>query len=283
MQKALEYIKEELSGFYPESEIHSFYYLILQHICKKDKYILLRDKDNHLSTKENSQLKEFISELKKFKPIQYILGNTIFYNLSFSVNQNVLIPRPETEELVEIILDSTPNSPLKILDIGAGSGCIAISLAKHLPLASVSAIDISEKALEIAKKNATVNKVNVQFFQEDILNPSQNSIIKSKTWDIIVSNPPYIIPSEKASMSKNVLDFEPTEALFVPEDQPLLFYEAIATLGLHCLNDKGRLFFETSSVFGKATAEMLAEKGYNSISLHQDISGKDRIIEAALL
>ena len=281
MQNFLSYIKRELNGLYSDSEIQSFGYLILQHICKKDKHTLLRDKDNDLSLKEYSLARKFIEELKLFRPIQYILGQTEFYGLSFIVDENVLIPRAETEELVELVLASKPHKHAKILDIGTGSGCIAISLAKHLPEIDIYALDVSKEALATSITNAKIHNVKIHTIQEDILNTTRDkSLIYEIKWDIIVSNPPYIVPSEKEVMSKNVLEYEPPIALFVPESQPLLFYETIADIGLTQLNKNGKIFFEINALFGKETAGMLKRKGYSSVELHKDISGKDRIIKA---
>jgi release factor glutamine methyltransferase len=283
MQQILQYIQEQLQGLYPDTEIKSFSYLILEFVCRKDKHALLRDKDNQLSAKETDKVREIVEELKKYRPIQYILGETEFYGLKFSVDENVLIPRPETEELVDLILNFSllPCGPGErlILDIGTGSGCIAIALAKHLPQASVYALDISENALEIARKNAQMNQVNVEFIRQDIFSPFS---IFHFPFSIFVSNPPYIIPSEKKFMSSNVLDYEPHQALFVPEEKPLLFYERMADIGLQHLAENGLLFFEVNAFFGKATAEMLWEKGYKSVELFKDISGKDRMIKASV-
>lgn len=285
MQQTLQYIQQQLQGLYLTSEIKSFFYLILEFVCKKDKYILLRDKDNQLSSNELIQIQGIVEELKKFRPIQYILGETEFYGLKFKVNENVLIPRPETEELVDRIIRHASGlfpqerqSPAKsVLDIGTGSGCIAVALAKQIPGASVYALDISEKALEIALQNAQANGVSVSFFQQDIFEDNPFSVFRFP-FSIIVSNPPYIVPSEKQQMSPNVLNYEPHQALFVPEEQPLLFYERIADLGLKHLEKNGFLFFETGSLFGKAIAEMLRKKGYQSVELLKDISGKDRMV-----
>ncbi|MDH8702641.1 release factor glutamine methyltransferase [Dysgonomonadaceae bacterium PH5-43] len=282
MQTALLYIKESLKTQYSESEIQSLGYLLLQYICKKDKHTLLRDKDKQLSANETQNFHKFVEELKLHRPIQYVLGSTEFYNLMFKVNESVLIPRPETEELVDLILGETNKTDeINILDIGTGSGCIAISLAKNLPAAKVFAVDVSEEALIVAADNVVANNVKITLLNENILNLEPNSIIKNTKWDIIVSNPPYIVPSEKKIMKENVLDYEPNLALFVPEEQPLLFYEAIASLGLTSLSEKGKLYFETSAMFGKQTLDMLLQKGY-SAKLFQDISGKDRMIKAYL-
>ncbi len=279
MQKTLSSIQNQLQGLYSNSEIKSFSYLILEFVCKKDKSILLRDKDNHLSEKECIQIQKIVDELKKYRPIQHILGETEFFGLNFFVNENVLIPRPETEELVDWVIQSKIKSP-QILDIGTGSGCIAISLGKNIPNASVYALDISKEALEIAKQNAIRNDTNIQFILHDIFNKLPQTI--PNKWDIIVSNPPYIVPSEKDKMFSNVLDYEPHLALFVPEKQPLLFYERIAEIGLNHLEKNGFLFLEINSLFGQATVKMLQNKTYQSVELLKDISGKDRMIKASL-
>jgi release factor glutamine methyltransferase len=280
MQKTLSSIQKQLQDLYSNAEIKSLSYLILEWVCKKDKSALLLDKDTHLSEIEYIQVQKIVEELKKYRPIQYILGESDFFGLKFFVDENVLIPRPETEELVDLILQKKIVSP-KILDIGTGSGCIAISLAKNIPNAAVFALEISEKALTVSKKNAIRNNVNVTFILYDIFDDFPKTL--PEKFDIIVSNPPYILPSEKMFMSSNVLDYEPHTALFVPENQPLLFYERIADIGLKHLKKDGFLFFETNALFGKATAEMLQNKGYSSVELFKDISGNDRMIRADLI
>jgi len=277
MQKAILNIQTSLKGIYPPSEIQTFTYLIFESVCHIDKALFLRNKGKQLSAIEHIRIQEIVEDLKKHCPIQYILGETEFYGLQFKVNENVLIPRPETEELVENILQ-TQSSKAQILDIGTGSGCIAIALAKHLPSSIVYGMDISEGALEIAQQNAKSNNVNVQFFKHNVFQKLPSGL--PELWDIIVSNPPYITPDEKKQMSANVLDYEPHQALFVPQNEPLLFYERIAEVGLQQLKEDGFLFFETSSIYGKETAAMLKQKGYNSIELLKDISGKDRMIKA---
>jgi len=280
MQETCVYIKEQLRNLYPDSEISAFYYLIMEAVCHSGKQAVLSGKDKYLSSNERLLVGRIVEDLKKFRPIQYILGETEFYGLKFKVNEHVLIPRPETEELVEKIICSSSAMALKCLDIGAGSGCIAVTLAKHLPSAEVYALDISEKALETARENAVLNQVKVRFFRHNIMEELLGSL--QGKWDIIVSNPPYITPDEKKTMSKNVLDYEPSEALFVPQDEPLLFYRRIADIALSRLEENGKLFFETSAIYGKETVEMLNRKGFQSVQLFRDISGKDRIIEASL-
>jgi release factor glutamine methyltransferase len=255
----------------------------MEFVCKKSKHAILLDKDSEISREERIRIKEIVDDLKKFRPIQQIIGQTEFFGLPFFINEHVLIPRPETEELIDLILHSIqPEKPLHILDIGTGSGCIAVSLAKYLPEAKIYALDISNEALEIARKNARLNKVEISFFKEDILTTSEKNSWSQFQWDIIVSNPPYIVPHEKEQISANVLKYEPHQALFVPEEQPLLFYETISDIGLKQLKKGGILFFETSALFGKETEQMIREKNYSSVQLYKDISQNDRMIKAIL-
>jgi release factor glutamine methyltransferase len=282
MQETLTFIRSQLQGLYPEAEIKSLSRWVLEFVCRKDWQSLWLDKDRQLSPNARRRSGEIVAELKKYRPLQYITGETEFYGLRFKVDERVLIPRPETEELVEWILSSpvaSVPSPA-ILDVGCGSGCIAVSLAKQWPFASVYALDVSEKALEIAKQNAAANEVSAQFIRHDIFEELPDYL--PERWDIIVSNPPYVTPAEKALMSKNVLDYEPHQALFVPQDEPLLFYERIASIALHRLKKEGILCFETSSVYGEATAKRLREQGFRSVELRKDISGRDRMIFAQL-
>jgi release factor glutamine methyltransferase len=229
------------------------------------------------------KLTAILNELKTGKPVQYILGTAEFYGLTFLVNAATLIPRPETEELVEWVLES-PNlkvesQKLSVLDIGTGSGCIAISLKKNLKYANVSAIDISANALATAEQNAIINEADVTFIEHDILSTDYLKIASLKP-DIIVSNPPYVTLQDKTQMHVNVNNFEPHTALFVPENDPLIFYKAIADFAAACLSDKGLLFFEINENFGKQTVELLQDKGFVSIELRQDMSGRDRMVKA---
>ena len=285
MQTIIDYIKNELKPFYPDSEIKSFIRLILEHVCHISSYEISTGKDTKISAIEQLEIERVVASLKEYKPIQYILGETEFFGLTFSVNQSVLIPRPETEELVELILKNHPEENLKILDIGTGSGCIAISLAKNMPSATVYAIDISEDALFTAKENAIRNQVEIQFYRQDIL--SDNVIAKARhctehSLDIIVSNPPYVTPKEKSEIQDNVIKYEPHTALFVPQDNPLLFYERIADIGHSLLNKSGSLYFEINPLYGKEICRLLQAKDYSDVKLHQDISGKDRMVSAFL-
>jgi release factor glutamine methyltransferase len=220
-----------------------------------------------------------IRDLKSYKPIQYIIGKTTFYNLSFNITPDVLIPRPETEELVDWIIKENPKKYKKILDIGTGSGCIAISLAKNLPGNIVYASDISNDALTVTKNNSKLNNVHIQIIQLDVLN-SDNQL--NEKFDIIVSNPPYVTEKEKKLMHKNVLDFEPELALFVPDNNPLLFYRAIIDFGMNHLNPEGKIYFEVNESYGKETALLLEERNFQDISLKKDINGKDRMLRGIL-
>ncbi|GAP72375.1 hypothetical protein SAMD00024442_3_98 [Candidatus Symbiothrix dinenymphae] len=285
----LSVIGGQLSAVYSAEEKKTLARLILQFVCNTDLSGLLRNNDVQLTENEVVEIQRIIGELNKNRPIQYILGETEFYGLKLAVDENVLIPRPETEELVQNVIAGLTRNPLThntILDIGTGSGCIAIALAKHLPEANVYALDISPKALHIAKKNAETNQANIHFFQHNILSPKPFTLhsklytLNSTLYTLIISNPPYITPSEKAEMQPNVLNYEPHEALFVPENEPLLFYERIAMLGQTLLTPDGQLFFEINARFGQEIAELLHRKGYSEIHIIQDISKKDRFIQA---
>jgi release factor glutamine methyltransferase len=279
MRQSIQYMCEQLQGLYPDSEIRALSHRVLESLCQADWQTLLRGKGKQLSANDRTEIRKITEELKKYRPLQYILGETEFYGLPFRVNEQVLIPRPETEELAEWILHETESRTqeigCRIWDIGTGSGCIAVALAKHLPEAEVYASDISWSALETAKQNAGLNKVNIRFFRHDIFS---SVALPVSSFDIIVSNPPYITPSEKRAMAANVLAYEPHQALFVPEDRPLLFYERIANLGQMLLNDGGRIFFETNALFGQAVVDVLRRMNYQEVTVWQDISGKDRVV-----
>lgn len=220
-----------------------------------------------------------INQLKSEKPIQYILGETEFFSNRFFVNENVLIPRQETEELVAwTISEIGDNQEISILDIGCGSGCISISLAKALPKAKVYALDISEKALEIAQKNAQENDVKINFIQQNIL----HTCSLSRKYDIIISNPPYVRELEKQEIQNNVLNYEPHIALFVPNENPLIFYEKIANLAIKSLNEKGILFFEINQYLSEETSKMLKNKGFKHLELRNDLSGNPRMLKVKL-
>ena len=269
---------EALLPFYDEMEAESFFYLLLENKHQLRRIDLGLDVDSVFSENEILNWNAILEKLKIQIPIQYIIGTTHFYGLEFIVDENVLIPRPETEELVDWIvkLNSklSKKKNLKILDIGTGSGCIAISLAKNIPNSEVFAIDVSENALAIAKKNAILNKVPVTFLHKNILETKN----LSRKFDIIVSNPPYVRNLEKAEIKPNVLDNEPHLALFVPDNDPLIFYKKIAELAAANLNPNGQLFFEINQYLGKETQELLESIGLKNIELRKDIYGNDRMI-----
>lgn len=276
MQNPKYFIKSELKDLYSPDEISSLTRLILEKEFAIPFADILACKFNHLSDAEMQKLTEIVGKLKNSEPIQYILGETDFFGLAFYVNGSVLIPRPETEELVQWVLESAENKPIKILDIGTGSGCIAVTLAKKLPSAEVHAWDISEDALEVARRNAERNGVKVIFSKRDMLLEP----VSDEKFDIIVSNPPYVTEVEKTEMQENVLNFEPHLALFVPDDNALVFYEKIADFALTNLNKGGQLFFEINRAKGADIAHLLEEKGFTNIELRKDISGNERMVMA---
>lgn len=270
---------EELSSLYPNSEIETFFFFLIEGYLGFERIDSIIKADFEIPTDKISLLNTALERLKKEEPIQYILGKTEFYGLPFKVNQNTLIPRPETEELVEWILSKiNKNSEISILDIGTGTGCIPISLKKHLPLVSISAIDVSKEALEIAKENAELNAVAINFIQRDILKVTD----LDKKYDVIVSNPPYVRDLEKAEIKNNVLQNEPHLALFISDDNPLLFYDKIADLAKNHIKENGSLYFEINQYLGKETVAMLQEKGFKNIELKKDFSGNDRMIKTTL-
>ncbi|WP_264531097.1 peptide chain release factor N(5)-glutamine methyltransferase [Flavobacterium sp. N502540] len=280
-QYRTQFIKD-LSPFYDAYEAESFFYLILE-----DKH-QLRQIDlalNHeLAFSEDDFLiwDFLVLQLKKEVPIQYLLGKTHFYGLDFEVNENVLIPRPETEELVEWIINEnsggTKSKKIKILDIGTGSGCIAISLAKNLPHAEVYAIDVSKKAIATAKRNAVRNKVEVTFMLQDILETEE----LKHNFDVIVSNPPYVRNLEKKEIKKNVLDYEPHLALFVEDNDALIFYRKIAELARENLLQNGQLYFEINQYLGKEMIDLLEKMNFKNIELKKDIYDNDRMIKGTV-
>lgn len=281
MTETLAYIRNSLKDIYPPGEAQALLRLVMERVCGLLPHQLLLGKDKDLSDTEKSSIKEIVEGLRKRKPIQYLLGMADFYGMEFKVTPAVLIPRPETAELVgRIIRDYEGLSP-SLLDIGTGSGCIAIALAKHLPGSQVTAIDISPEALKVADENAHSNQVHVSFIQQDILNPKfSESSHEKKRWDCIVSNPPYIMNREKTKMESNVLENEPHLALFVPDNDPFLFYRAIARIGQKHLVPNGRLYFEINAQKGLEMETMLRQENYKEIELIQDLHGKDRMIKA---
>lgn len=281
MTETVAYIQNTLKDYYPPSEIKAFTRLIMERVCDIQPHQFYLCKDKELSEKEKSQIHNIVERLTKYEPIQYIFGKTDFYGFEFEVNPSVLIPRPETEELVELIVRDYPQKKeLDILDVGTGSGCIAITLKKLLSKSQVYALDISEEALKTAKRNAVRNRATVTFFQKDILKPSETADSIEEEFDIIVSNPPYVMEKEKAAMEANVLDYEPSLALFVSDDDPLLYYHRITMFAEQKLKKKGYIYFEINAQLGKEMVDMLRMMEFKNIELIQDLSGNDRFVKA---
>jgi len=273
--------KQELGNVYDSQEIASLTALILTGLLDISKAKLKAFPELEIDGWQSEKLENIVQELKTGKPVQYILGYTEFYGLKFNVNPSVLIPRPETEELVQWIIQTVQGSatPVKsMLDIGTGSGCIAITLKKHLPDVQVYAIDISTPALETARQNALLNEAEVNFIQADILNIDEGTGLP--VFDLVVSNPPYVTPADKQQMHTNVTGFEPHTALFVPEDDPLLFYRVIARFAGQNLHADGLLFFEINESYGQQTVELLKHKSFKNIVLRKDLSDRERMIKA---
>ena len=271
---------DALKNIQDEREIESFFFILTEYLHNLKRVDVALNPDFELSEEAVEKWNAILAELQQEKPIQYITEEAWFYGLRFEVNENTLIPRPETEELVEWILNSPIThhpSPITILDIGTGSGCIPVSLKVNLPQANVSAIDISEKALEVAKRNAAINKVEINFIQANILEVEDLFQFPSP-YNIIVSNPPYVRVLEKQEIKKNVLHYEPHLALFVEDNDALLFYRKIAQLALKNLAPNGLLFFEINQYLGKETVALLENLGFKNIELRKDIYGNDRMI-----
>ena len=280
---------DSLRNIQDEQEIESFFFILTEYIHNLKRVDVALNPNFELSDTEVEKWNAILADLQQEKPIQYITGEAWFYGLRFEVNENTLIPRPETEELVEWIIESqkskVKSQKLEILDIGTGTGCIPISIKTNLSQANVSAIDVSEKALEVAKRNAASNKVEINFIQTNILEvedllklplPFTQNLLPL---DIIVSNPPYVRNLEKQEIKKNVLDYEPHLALFVEDTDALLFYRKIAQLALKNLSPNGLLFFEINQYLGKETVELLENLGFKNIELKKDMYGNDRMIK----
>ncbi len=272
---------EELSHIYEPQEVESIFYIILDHYTGLKRVDLALNPDKSLSEEKLRVFSNALTDLKSCRPVQQITGVAFFFDLKFKITRDVLIPRPETEELVAWIIEDfslSPTKRVKLLDIGSGSGCIPVSL-KHLkPEFEVQAVDISRKALEVARDNAHVNQTEICFRQLDILNMENWGELDC--FDIIVSNPPYIKNSERKLMNRNVLDFEPEQALFVEDHDPLLFYREIATFGLTHLKEEGLLYFEINEAHGQEMKHLLSDMGYTNIIVKKDIFGKNRMTRA---
>ena len=277
MHPLVRQIREALHGSYTDAEALSLAKMLLVEVFGFSTLELYGGKDRGFSEKEQEVLSDIVCRLQNHEPIQYIIGRETFMGLVFEVNENVLIPRPETQELVNWILeDRRADEGCKILDIGTGSGCIPISLAHFMRGAELEAWDISDGALDVARRNASQNEVKVLFRKQNVL----EAVPSSSCYDVIVSNPPYVTEQEKVDMEANVLDWEPSIALFVPDTDPLLFYRKIAELGLEMLVAGGALYFEINRAYGEMMKTMLEDMGYNNVELRKDMFGNDRMIKA---
>ncbi|MDD3566985.1 MAG: peptide chain release factor N(5)-glutamine methyltransferase [Bacteroidales bacterium] len=269
-------ICNELESLYPLSEAKAIARIAIESVSNKSIHDAIANPQLTLSNDESTLLEYYISQLKLQKPIQYILGNTEFFGLNLRVTPSVLIPRPETEELVDWILKTHNSTSPSILDIGTGSGCIAIALAKNIPGAKVFALDISPEALVLASENAEKNDASVTFINKNILHlPTE---LDGSPFDIIVSNPPYVRESEKKLMEPNVLEYEPELALYVSDANPLEFYKAIASVAQKHLKPKGWVYCEINEAFGIETASIFAEMGFSDLTIRKDINGKERML-----
>lgn len=266
-----------LGNIYDEQEILAIFLLVAQSISGLSRSQIAVCWEESVTSKNVEEYSLILERLSKEEPLQYILAEAYFYGLRLNVNSAVLIPRPETEELVELAINTLKNrsTVFKILDIGTGSGCIAIALKHNLANADVYALDVSLEALEIAGQNANRHHAEISFIEEDIRKYKSN-----EKFDVIISNPPYITDKEGALMNKNVMDYEPHLALFVSDESPLEFYEAIASFAMQNLNNDGLLFFEINANYGKETASMLANTFYTDVEIFKDMQGKDRFITA---
>jgi protein-(glutamine-N5) methyltransferase, release factor-specific len=278
MQQAINHIRESLEGIYTKGEIDQFIFMIFENLLGFSKTDVILHKSMKISNPLRDKIRRFTLRLKSYEPVQYILGESYFLDFKFKVTPGVLIPRPETEELVNRIYQENINKKGNLLDIGTGSGCISVSLAKLLPDMAVSAIDISPAAIAIASENAGNLNVNVDFIEKDILKASQSDY--SSYFDVIVSNPPYICNSEAEDMEHNVLDYEPHLALFVEDNDPLVFYRQIAKLSLCWLKDGGILHFEINAKYGSATQQLLQSLGYKDVEVIKDFYNNDRFVRA---
>ena len=277
-REAILQLRNELGLIYDPREIEGMTRVIFEEVLLwKPVDIVMRDNEE-LPTFFPNRLNEIITRLLRHEPLQYILGKARFHGHSFTVTPAVLIPRPETEQLVDMIIDQNPGSDLQVIDLGTGSGCIAISLARALKFAQVTATDISRDALAIAQHNAQELKTRVRFVEQDIF----NCPTPLEAWDIIVSNPPYITESEKTAMEPNVLNYEPHGALFVPDNDPLLFYKAIAPYAAQSLERGGRLYLEINQRFGNEVKRLLEDNGFDEVRIIEDSFGKVRFAAAIM-
>lgn len=277
MRATIRHLRDTLVPRYGKGETEAIIRLIFHHLKGWNTVDLLINEDKTLSPYIVGKIKEIEKRLLQDEPIQYIVGDAYFYGMDFIVNRNVLIPRPETEELVDMIVSQNRRPDLDVLDIATGSGCIAIALARNLPFSKVTALDISEKALETARLNAQRLKAKIDFIHADIFTHT----FPNDSFDIIASNPPYVDEKEKAAMNANVLRYEPASALFVPDDDPLVFYRRIATVAHAALRAGGSLYLEINPLHSDDMQRLLSDTGFRNVQTHLDIHGKKRIMSCS--
>ncbi|MEC5146610.1 peptide chain release factor N(5)-glutamine methyltransferase [Chitinophaga sp. 212800010-3] len=281
IQTAFTYITGTISELYDEREAAGIAHIVMEYLTGMNKLDRLVHKTRLLSPDQNERLKLAIEALQRHEPVQYITGTSWFYGMELLVNKQVLIPRPETEELVEwMVQDARHRHHLHLLDVGTGSGCIPLALKKSLPDAAVTGVDVSEGALEVARSNSSRQRLEVDFLQIDALNPQQLATLPE--FDMIVSNPPYIRQSEQAAMQQSVWGYEPSLALFVPDNDPLLFYRHISHMALTKLNPNGALYFEINEALGNEVIAMMKDTGFSDLTLKQDMFGKDRMVRGRI-
>jgi len=275
LKEAIEQLKAGLTGVAQPQEVQAMIRVICEDIFNYDPVDVALRQESELPEFAQERVTELIARLRRHEPLQYIVGSARFHGHKFKVTPAVLIPRPETEQLVDLIVEENRGSDLRVLDMGTGSGCIAISLARALKFACVDALDVSRDALAVARDNAAALKVKVRFFESDMLQPQP-----AASYDIIVSNPPYICWSERESMERNVKDYEPGQALFVPDNDPLLFYKSIAPYAMQSLEKGGRLYLEINQRFGDEVKRLLEDCGFDEVRIIDDSYGKVRFATA---
>ena len=275
LKEAIEQLRAGLTGLAEPQEVQAMIRIICEDVFNYDPVDVALRQESELPDFAPERIADIIERLRRHEPLQYIVGHALFHGHKFKVNPSVLIPRPETEQLVDLIIDENPASDLHVLDMGTGSGCIAISLARALKFAQVDALDVSRDALVVARENAAALKVKVRFFESDMLAPQP-----AARYDIIVSNPPYVCWSERETMDSNVRDYEPGQALFVPDNDPLLFYKSIAPYAMQSLEPGGRLYLEINQRFGNEVKRLLEGCGLDEVRIIEDSYGKVRFAAA---
>lgn len=275
LKEALEQLKSGLAGVAEPQEVQAMIRVICEDVFHYDQVDVALRQESELPDFAPQRIADIIARLRRNEPLQYIVGHALFHGHQFKVTPAVLIPRPETEQLVDLIIDENPASDLRVLDMGTGSGCIAVSLARALRFPQVDALDVSRDALEVARENAAALKTKVRFFESDMLSPQPPG-----RYDIIVSNPPYICWSEREAMESNVKDYEPGQALFVPDNDPLLFYKAIVPYAAQSLERGGRLYLEINQRFGNEMKRLLEDNGFDEVRIIEDSFGKTRFAAA---